>query len=451
VTLDQPDPPPGRDPHQGQFQSQGPAHHQGQEPGRDHPQARPGGEKQNEPMPHGPAPQHDVEVPDATPAEKRGTARKLLTFVAVLAVLLVIGIVVGLFIRSSAETKLARDTTQEAVPIVQVVRPEPSAPDQMLVLPGQTLAFTDTPIYARTSGYLKHWYFDIGAHVHQGQLLAEIETPELDQEVRQARADLQTAQATAKLAGITAKRTANLLQSQSVSTQERDNAAGSLSADQATVASREANLARLLELQSYEHVYAPFDGIVTARNTDVGDLINAGAGSPATELFHMTEISVLRIYVAVPEMNAPAMHVGAHVDVTLDEYPNQKFHGTLVRTNNAIDPASRTLTVEVDVDNKAGQLLPGAYTFLHFTLPGGAGTATVPSNTLLFRSEGLRAGVVRNGQAKLVPVTIGRDYGDKVEVISGLTPDDQVIINPSDSLVDGTKVRVQSGKPPGAN
>jgi RND family efflux transporter MFP subunit len=396
------------------------------------------------------APRHEDEAHEITPTEKRGISRKLLTFLAVLGVLLVIGIVIGIIVRSSAETKLARDTTQDAVPIVQVVHPQASAPDQQLVLPGQTLAFTDTPIYARTSGYLKRWYFDIGAHVHQGDLLADIETPELDQQVRQARADLQTAQATAHLAGITAKRTANLLQTQSVSTQERDNAAGSLSADQASVASHQANLARLLELQSYERVYAPFDGIITARNTDVGDLINAGAGAPTTELFHMTAISTLRIYVAVPEVNAPAMHVGANVGVTLDEFPGQTFRGTLVRTNNAIDPAARTLTVEVDVDNKDGKLLPGAYAFLHFTLPGRTTAVTVPSNTLLFRSEGLRAGVVRNGEAKLVPLTIGRDYGDRVEVTSGLAPDDQVIVNPSDSLDDGTKVRVQSGKPPGA-
>lgn len=433
MTLDHPDPP-DHGPYQGQYQSPGDKNNQNS--------AEQGSRDDSA------APDDDADSP--TPAEKRAITRKLLIVVIVLAVLLVGFIVAGIVIRSAAESRLARDTTQEAVPVVQVVRPEHSAPDEQLVLPGQTIAFTDTPIYARTSGYLKRWYFDIGARVRQGQLLADIETPELDQEVRQARADLQTAQANAKLAGITAKRTANLLKSQSVSTQERDNAAGSLSADQASVASHQANLGRLLELQSYEHVYAPFDGIITARNTDVGDLINAGAGSPTTELFHMTAIRTLRIYVSVPEMNAPAMHAGARVDVTLDEYPDQTFRGTLVRTDNAIDPASRTLTVEVDVDNRDGKLLPGAYAFVHFTLPGQSWASTIPSNTLLFRSEGLRVGVVRNGQATLVPITIGRDYGDKVEVTSGLSPDDQVIINPSDSLDDGTKVRVQSGKPPGA-
>jgi RND family efflux transporter MFP subunit len=281
-------------------------------------------------------------------------------------------------------------------------------------------------------------------------LLAEIETPELDEQLRQARAELATAQANAKLAAITAKRTANLLRTQSVSTQERDNAAGTFTADQATVASQQANVARLEELQSYEHVYAPFDGVITARNTDVGALINAGAGSPTTELFHMTANRTLRIYVRVPEMSAPAMHVGAAVAVTLDEFPGQQFRGTVVRTDNSINPASRTLLLEVDVDNPDGKLLPGAYAFAHFTLPGGSGSVTIPANAMLFRSEGLRVGVVRNGEAKLVPIAIGRDYGDRVEVISGLHAADQVIVNPSDSLVDGNHVSVASGKPPGA-
>ena len=238
------------------------------------------------------------------------------------------------------------------------------------------------------------------------------------------------------------ERTANLLKTQSVSTQERDNAAGAYAADQAIVASRQADVARLEELQSYEKVYAPFDGVITARNTDVGDLINAGAGTPATELFHMMATQTLRIYVAVPEIDAPAIHVGATPTVTLDEYPGQVFHGTLVRTDNAINPVSRTLQVEVDVDNSDGKLLPGAYAFVHFTLPGRTQSVTIPSNALLFRSEGLQVGVVRNGNAKLVPITIGRDYGDRVEVLTGLARSDQVIVNPSDSLIDGAAVRL---------
>jgi RND family efflux transporter MFP subunit len=203
-------------------------------------------------------------------------------------------------------------------------------------------------------------------------------------------------------------------------------------------------------MQSYENVYAPFDGDVTARNTDVGDLINAGAGTPTTELFHMAATKTLRIYVAVPEIDVPAMQAGATPTVTLDEYPGQVFHGSLVRNSAAINPASRTLLVEVDVDNAQGKLLPGAYVFVHFMLPGRAQSVTVPANALLFRSEGLRVGVVRNGKAVLVPITIGRDYGDRVEVLSGLHPSDQIILNPSDSLIDGTAVRLADSKPAGA-
>ncbi|MEA2739715.1 MAG: hypothetical protein QOH05_3022 [Acetobacteraceae bacterium] len=368
---------------------------------------------------------------------------------AVIIALLGGGIYTGIHKRAEAEAKLAVDTTQDAVPIVDVVSPRNDATDQELVLPGQTMAFTDTPIYARTNGYLKRWYFDIGAHVHQGQLLAQIETPELDAQLRQARADLETAQANSRLAGITAQRTASLLKSQSVSTQERDNAAGAYTADEAIVSSRQAEVARLEELQSYENVYAPFDGEITARNTDVGDLINAGAGIPTTELFHMTATKTLRIFVAVPEIDSPAMRAGATPTITLDEYPGQVFHGRLVRTNDSINLASRTLLVEVDVDNTEGKLLPGAYAFVHFMLPGRAESVTVPANALLFRSEGLRVGVVRDGKAALVPITIGRDYGDRVEVLSGLRPNDQVILNPSDSLTGGAAVRL-AGKPAGA-
>lgn len=394
-------------------------------------------------------PRPEAETP-IRPA-KRPVRGKIVPLVVLGIVLLLgVGIYIGIHDRTEAAARLAADTSENAVSIVDVVYPREDAADLTLVLPGQTMAFTDAPIYARTSGYLKRWYFDIGAHVHQGQLLAEIETPELDQQLRQARADLATAQANTRLAGITAQRTANLLKTQSVSTQERDNAAGAYAAGQATVASREADVARLEELQSYEKVYAPFDGVITARNTDVGHLINAGAGTANTELFHIAATKTLRIYVAVPEAYAPAIHVGATPTITLDEYPGEAFSGTLVRTDSAINQSSRTLLVEVDVANADGKLLPGAYTLVHFSLPGRKETVTIPANTLLFRSEGLRVGVVRNGKAELVPITIGRDYGDKVEVLSGLSHTDQIIVNPSDSLVSGTAVRVNSSKRDGA-
>jgi RND family efflux transporter MFP subunit len=398
-----------------------------------------------------PAMEPKVLQPDKPAIEMTETPARRSKWVGILIgvtalILLCGGIYFGIRGRTSAEAALARETQEMAVPIVDVVAPHAAAPDQVLVLPGQTMAFIDTPIYARTSGYLKQWYFDIGARVKQGQLLALIEAPEIDQQLRQARADLKTAEANDKLAQITAARAVTMEEHQAVSIQARDNAVSALAADDAIVASNEANVARLEKLQSYKSVYAPFDGVITSRNTDIGALINAGAGAPNMELFRIQAIQTLRIYVAVPESYAQSIHIGATAAVTLDEYPGQKFHGTLVRTDNAINAASRTLRVEVDVDNADEKLLPGAYTFVHFTLPGSKSTVTIPANTLLFRSEGLRVGVVRGGTAELVPIAIGRDYGDKVEVVSGLSGTDQVILNPSDSLMSGTKVQVKKRK-----
>jgi RND family efflux transporter MFP subunit len=361
-------------------------------------------------------------------------------------VVLVGAIFAGVAGRLKAEQKLAHTTLEAAVPSVTVIHPQAGAPNQEIVLPGYTQAFTDTPVYARTSGYLKAWHFDIGAHVRKGDLLAEIDTPELDQQLRQARADLATAQANLQLAAITAKRNEELLKTRSVSTQDRDNADWALAADRAIVQSNEGNVARLAQLQSYERVYAPFDGIITARNTDIGALIGADANSPSKELFHLAAIDTLRVYVAVPEPYSGAAQAGATATLTLDEFPGQSFHGTLVRSANAIDLSSRTLLVEVDVDNPAGRLLPGAYTSVHLSLPSAVQSATVPANTLLFRKEGLRTAVVRNGHAQLVPVIIGRDYGQTVEILSGLRPTDEVVVDPSDSLISGTVVRIADAK-----
>jgi RND family efflux transporter MFP subunit len=348
--------------------------------------------------------------------------------------------------RVDAEERVARTTLEAAVPSVTVIHPQAGAPDQEIVLPGYTQAFTDTPVYARTNGYLKAWRFDIGAHVSKGDLLAEIDTPEVDQQLRQARSDLATAQANLRLAAITAKRNEELLKTRSVSTQDRDDADGKLAADKAIVHSNEGNVARLEQLQSYEKVYAPFDGIVTARNTDTGALIDAGANSPSKELFHLAASDTLRVYVAVPEPYSSAAQPGATASLTLDEFPGESFHGRLVRNANAIDLSSRTLLVEVDVDNPTGRLLPGAYTSVHLSLPSALQSITVPANTLLFRKEGLRTAVVRNGHAQLAPVTIGRDYGEKVEILSGLRPTDEVIVDPSDSLISGTVVRIADSK-----
>jgi RND family efflux transporter MFP subunit len=370
----------------------------------------------------------------------RGRWRASLVVGAVMAAL-AISIAVEIYSRADAEAELVKTTEQSAIPVVDVVRPDRGAPDEELTLPGNTMAFIDTPIYARTSGYLKKWYFDIGAHVKQGDLLAEIETPEIDQQLRQARADLATAEANVRLADITAKRDVDLMKTNSVSQQVRDNALGALDADRAIVNSREADVARLVQLQSYERVFAPFDGVVTARRTDIGALIDAGAGSPTSELFHMAALKTLRIYAAVPEIYAAVARPNASVSVTFEEYPGETFAGSVKRNSNAIDAASRTLNVEVDVDNAEGKVMPGAYGFVHFSMSAQATHFTIPANALLFRREGLQVGVVRDGKAQLLPVKIGRDYGDKVEIVSGLGPDDQVIVDPSDSLVSGTPVR----------
>ena len=385
----------------------------------------------------------DVKVPRVEKGPQRRQYRALL---GVLVALALLGAAIYFGIRSRvAEAKtLARATEQSAVPIVNVIHPKRGAPTSEIVLPGGAQAFVDAPIYARTNGYLKKWYFDIGARVKQDQLLAEIETPEVDQQLEQARSELETAKANLNLATTTADRWKKLLEEDSVSKQETDQAVSNLQAQKATVASSAANVHRLQELQSFEKVYAPFDGIITARNTDVGALINAGAATtPGRELFHLAAIHTLRVYVSVPEVYLRAAIPGAIATLTLDEFPGQVFRGTLARNANAIDPISRTLLVEVDVDNPAGQLLPGAYMSIHLKLPEQIRSVTIPANTLLFRSEGLRVGVVKNNRVALIPAKIGRDYGDTVEVLSGLQPADAIIVDPSDSLISGAEVQVR--------
>lgn len=350
----------------------------------------------------------------------------------------------GVTARVAAESILVRSTEQAAIPIVNVIHPKDGAPLEELILPGNTQAFSDTPIFARTSGYLRRWYFDIGAHVKRGDLLAEIETPEIDKQLQQARADLETAQANHHLAETTAARWQFLLQSDSVSRQETDEKVADLSARKATVDSNASNVRRIEDLQSFQRVYAPFDGVLTARNTDVGALIDAGANSAGKELFHLAAIDTLRVFVAIPEVYSRAARPGAIASLSLDEYPGRSFHGTLARTSNSIDQASHTLLTEVDVPNPDGQLLPGAYVSVHFKLPQAARSVVVPSNTLLFRSEGLRVALVRDGRVQLAPVKIGRDYGSTVEAISRLQPSDTVVLDPADSLVSGAPVRIGS-------
>jgi RND family efflux transporter MFP subunit len=334
---------------------------------------------------------------------------------------------------------------------VRVTCPQSGEQIQKIDLPGNVEAFNDTPIYARTSGYLQKWYVDIGSHVHQGQLMAEIDTPELDQQLQQAQADLKTAQANLDIAAITSKRWQNLLVKNAVSKQETDQYLSDLAARQSAVSASEANVRRLQQLQSFEQLTAPFDGVVTARNTDIGDLVEAGANSQPKELFHLAALNRLRVYVAVPEAYTNAVTDRAHVTLTEVDHPDETFNGVLVRNSQAIDQQSRTLNVEVDVNNANGRLLPGAYVFVHLQLPGSPHSVTLPSNALLFRAEGLRAAVVRQNRVVLVPVSIGHDYGSTVEIISGLTPQDAVILDPPDSLAAGATVKtIAAGKQGGA-
>jgi len=387
-----------------------------------------------------------VRAPDAAHASGSRQSPRLppvvLLALGALVGALALGIYSGISARSAADATLKRATEEAAVAVVNVVSPTPGAPTQEIRLPGTTQAFTDAPIYARTNGYVKGWYFDIGAHVKRGQLLAEIETPEVDQQLQQARADLETAQANLRQAQITADRWLALLKTDSVSKQETDQAVNNQSATKATVDSNAANVRRLEQLQGFEKIYAPFDGVVTARNVDIGVLVDAGVNTQGRELFHMTAIHTLRVFVAVPEVYSRAARPGSSATLTLDEFPGRSFQGTLVRNSNAIDLASRTLLVEVDVDNPTGELLPGAYAFVHLKLSKEVPSVTVPANTLLFRAQGLQVAVVRDGQAQLVPVTIGRDYGTTVELLTGLHAADQIIVAPSDSLTSGTRVRI---------
>ena len=350
----------------------------------------------------------------------------------------------GILPRIQARDVLRKETQEMAVANVAVIHPKTSPGTQELVLPANVQAFVDSPIYARTNGYLKRWYVDIGAHVKEGQLLAEIDTPEVTQQLRQAHADLATAEANVRLSKITADRFRDLLKTDSVSKQEADNAAGDYEAKQAIVQSAQANVKRLQELQSFQRIYAPFSGVISARNTDVGALIDAGSsGGMRTELFHLVQPDKLRVYVNVPEAYAPAVKPGVVGELVLSEYPGRKFEGTVVRTADAIDRMTRTLLVEIAVANPTGTLLSGAYAEVHLKLASPTTSFILPVNTLLFRSEGLRIAVVKDGQhAELIPVTLGRDFGSEIEVVTGLKGDESVIVNPPDSLVSGQAVRV---------
>jgi RND family efflux transporter MFP subunit len=375
----------------------------------------------------------------------RGTIRAIVVLAAL--ALLALGVYRGIDTRIKAAANVKQETIDMSVPTVSVVHPKRGALKDEIVLPGNIQAFTISPVYARTSGYLKKWYVDIGGRVKAGQLLAEIETPEVDKQLDQARADLATAQANLKLAEITMNRDLGMLKD-AIPKQDVDNAVGAYEADKSIVASQTANVKRLEQMVSFEKVYASFDGVITARNTDIGALINAGNGGVSQQLFTLAATDTLRVFVNVPQIYSRSAVPGVVAQLTLAEYPNRRFVGKIARNAESIDPASRTLLTEVDVDNKTGELLPGAFAQVHLTLASKAPSLLLPVNSLLFRSEGLQAGVVREGgKVELMPIAIGKDYGTEVEVVSGLSENDNVIVNPGDSLATGNIVRMTVHKP----
>jgi RND family efflux transporter MFP subunit len=337
-----------------------------------------------------------------------------------------------------------------AVTSVSVVAPKQAAPAQEIILPGNVQPFISSPIYARTNGYLKTWYADIGAHVKQGQLLAVIDAPEVDQQLAQSLSNLNTAKANLALAEITKNRYEGLIKTNAVAQQDVDNAVGTYKANQAIVGADEANVKQLQALQSFEKINAPFDGVVTARNTDIGDLIDSGSsGSVKTDLFHIAQPGKLRVYVNVPEEYSQGVKVGMTANLALAEFPGRTFQGQLVRTSDAINVTTRTLLIEIDVDNPTGTLLTGSYAEVHLQVPTQGSTYLIPVNTLIFRAEGLHVGIVKDGKVMISAVTPGHDFGNQIEIISGLKAGNQIIVNPPDSLVEGQQVQIVQATLPG--
>jgi len=373
--------------------------------------------------------------------------RRILKIVLIVVIaVLILGTVVfqGIHSRTSAAASVRERTLEQAVLSVSVIHPKRGALQEEITLPGNIQAFIDAPVYARTNGYLKKWYADIGTHVKAGDLLAEIDAPDVDQQLSQAKAQLATSQANLKLAEITMNRDLGLMKG-AIPKQDVDNAVGAYEADKATVDSQAANVKYLEQLVAFQKVIAPFDGLITARNTDVGQLINSGNGGVAQELFRISSTSQLRIFITVPQMYSDAAVAGVNTDLTLPETPSRRYPGKIARNSGAIDPTTRTLLTEVDIDNTSGQLMPGAYAEVHLKLPAATATLVVPVTALIFRAQGLQVAVVRDGnRAELVHVTQGRDFGTEVEITSGITAKDSVIINTPDSLTSGAMVQVES-------
>jgi RND family efflux transporter MFP subunit len=391
-------------------------------------------------------PEHDVN--SSRPGGSR--TRLLGWFTVLFLVFLVIGLY-NILERRSERGVLAQQTEKMSVPHVAVIHATPVDAESQLILPGNVQSYVESPIYARTNGYLRKWYKDIGSHVKQGDLLAEIDSPEVDAQLAQSRADLATSQANLKLAGVTAQRYEGLLKSDAVSKQEVDNYTGDYSAKQAMVQSAEANVKRLEDLESFKRVYAPFSGVITQRNVDTGTLINAGNGGNTREMFHLAQTDPLRVYVSVPQSYAPSIRVGLKACLQLTEFPDRRFCGQVVRTANAIDPSNRTLLTEVDVPNPLGTLLQGEYAEVHFDAQLNGKRLSLPINALLFRPEGTMAAVVNpDNRIALKKLAVGRDFGTSIEVLDGVAPQDAVVINPPDSLENGEQVTVNGPNGAGA-
>ena len=388
----------------------------------------------------------EVEAHTRVPHASASSVRKSLIVAAIVLLVLVFSGAATLINRHYQERVLAKDTEASAIPIVAVTHPTPEKADDEIILPGTLQAFEESPIYARTNGYLVKWYRDIGSRVKEGELLAKIDTPEVDQELSQARASRRQIVAQLSLAKISAERWENLRKSDSVSQQEADQETSGYQQAKANLDASDANVRRLEQLESFKNVYAPFTGVITKRNVDPGALINAGA--VGKELFDMAKIDTLRVFVNVPQAYVPAVRVGMETTITLQELPGQKFKGKVARTSESIDPATRTLLTEIDVPNPEGRLLPGSFGQIHFAVPDNVNKITIPVNAMLFREEGPRVAVVdQNGIVHLRPISIGRDFGSTLEILGGIDANERIIVNPSDSLEDGQKVHVAQPQP----
>ena len=389
------------------------------------------------------APDQERQAPEIAPPPKLPPAppRKALLLIGLVLLLLFVGGLITMLMRMRSSHVLADETERESIPTVAVIHPTAEKPDEELVLPGSLQAYEESPVYARTNGYLLRWYKDMGSHVKQGELLADIDTPEVDQELMQVRANRQQIVAAMDLAKINADRYVSLRKTDSVSQQESDQQSSGYQQAKANLDAADATVRRLEQLESFKHVYAPFSGVLTKRNVDPGALINSGG--TGKELFDIAKVDPLRVFVSVPQNYAPAIKNGMEAWVSLPELSGEKFKGMVVRTAESIDPMTRTLLTEVDVPNRDGRLLPGSFGEVHFRIGINVQKLTIPVNAMLFRQEGPRVAVVgSDGKVHLRPIVIGKDYGATLEILGGVEAGDRVIVNPADSIEEGQQVNV---------